>query len=194
MVGSEDKLVALPSRRAGIVNIILLSAITLRKIDKTTDEICQAVYSYDLGSLPLEYVEMLPRFIPNEMELKQFKNYERSGKSFEELTSEDKFMWLVRAMCVLTQLKRNEDKCGPERHLHVDSLLLFSFDRKDPLALCDVWLLLALGDFIWLRFLVMKILGDIAVNDVCSNLLRSYLNSSSLLSATSTAAKCQELS
>jgi len=38
---------------------------------------------------------MLPRFIPNEMELKAFKNYERSGKSFEELADEDKFMWLV---------------------------------------------------------------------------------------------------
>ena len=38
---------------------------------------------------------MLPSFIPNEMELKAFKNYERSGKSFEELADEDKFMWLV---------------------------------------------------------------------------------------------------
>ena len=74
---------------------ILISAITLRKIDKTTDEICQAVYSYDLASLPLEFVEMLPRFIPNEMELKAFKSYERTGKSFDDLTNEDKFMWLV---------------------------------------------------------------------------------------------------
>lgn len=71
------------------------SAITLRKIGKTTDEICQAIYSYNLSSLPLEYVEMLPRFVPNEIELKAFKDYERSGKSFDDLTAEDKFMWLV---------------------------------------------------------------------------------------------------
>ena len=76
---------------------MIFLAITLRKIDKSTDEICQAVYSYDLTALPLEYVEMLPRFIPNEMELKAFKNYEKSGKSFDDLTAEDKFMWLVCA-------------------------------------------------------------------------------------------------
>jgi len=78
------------------MQVFLFLAITLRKIDKTTDEICQAVYSYDLTSLPLEYVEMLPRFIPNEMELKAFKNYVKSGTSFDDLTAEDKFMWLVR--------------------------------------------------------------------------------------------------
>ena len=67
----------------------------MRKIGKSTDEICQAVYSYDLGALPLEFVEMLPRFIPNDMELKAFKDFERTGKSYEELAAEDKFMWLV---------------------------------------------------------------------------------------------------
>nr|CAB3246530.1 formin-like protein 2 [Phallusia mammillata] len=69
-------------------------AITLRKIGLGTDDICRSVYSYDLKSLPLEYVEMLPRFIPNDGELKAFKDYERSGKSFDDLASEDKFMWL----------------------------------------------------------------------------------------------------
>ena len=61
------------------------------------------MYSYDLSALPLEYVEMLPRFIPNEMELKAFKNYEKSGKSFDDLTAEDKFMWLVREILLLTE-------------------------------------------------------------------------------------------
>ncbi|CAK8671797.1 formin-like protein 2 isoform X2 [Clavelina lepadiformis] len=69
-------------------------SITLRKIGSSTDEICRSVYSYDLSTLPLEYVEMLPRFIPNEMELKAFKDYEKSGKSFDALAAEDKFMWL----------------------------------------------------------------------------------------------------
>jgi len=53
------------------------------------------VYSYDLEALPLEYVEMLPRFIPNEGELKAFKDYERSARQFDDLAAEDKFMWLV---------------------------------------------------------------------------------------------------
>lgn len=69
-------------------------SITLRKIGLSTDEICRAVYSYDLQALPLEFVEMLPRFIPNEIELKAFKQYEKDGKPFETLASEDKFMWL----------------------------------------------------------------------------------------------------
>uniref|UniRef100_F7AXL0 Formin-like protein n=1 Tax=Ciona intestinalis TaxID=7719 RepID=F7AXL0_CIOIN len=69
-------------------------AITLRKIGLSTDDICRSVYSYDLKSLPIEYVEMLPRFIPNDGELKAFKDYEKHGKSFNDLASEDKFMWL----------------------------------------------------------------------------------------------------
>jgi len=69
-------------------------SILLRKIGMTTDEICQALYSYDLSRLSLEHVEMLPSFMPNEMELKLFKEHEKSGKSFDELTPEDKFMWL----------------------------------------------------------------------------------------------------
>lgn len=69
-------------------------AITLRKIGLTTDEICRAVYNYDLNELPLEYVEMLPKFIPNDTELKAFKQYEKANKPFDALSSEDKFMWL----------------------------------------------------------------------------------------------------
>ena len=76
--------------------MINFTAILLRKIGMTTDEICQALYSYDLSRLSLEHVEMLPSFMPNEMELKLFKEHEKSGKSFDELTPEDKFMWLVR--------------------------------------------------------------------------------------------------
>ena len=69
-------------------------AITLRKIALSTDEICRAVYSYDLNELPLEYVEMLPKFIPNDNELKAFRQYEKQEKPFDALSAEDKFMWL----------------------------------------------------------------------------------------------------
>lgn len=48
-------------------------AITLRKIGLDTESICKAVYSYDLQALQLEYVEMLPNFIPNDTEMKAIK-------------------------------------------------------------------------------------------------------------------------
>ena len=48
-------------------------AITLRKIGLDTESICKAVYSYDLDALQLEYVEMLPNFIPNDTEMKAIK-------------------------------------------------------------------------------------------------------------------------
>jgi len=70
-------------------------SILLRKIGLSTEEICNALYTYDLSRLSLDHVEMLPSFMPNEQELKAFKDYEKSGKNFEELTPEDKFMWLV---------------------------------------------------------------------------------------------------
>lgn len=37
---------------------------------------------------------MLPKFIPNDKELKAFKQYEKEGKPFDALATEDKFMWL----------------------------------------------------------------------------------------------------
>ena len=48
-------------------------AITLRKIGLDTESICKAVYQYDLVQLPLEFVEMLPSFIPNDTEMKAIK-------------------------------------------------------------------------------------------------------------------------
>ena len=78
-------------------------AITLRKIKLNTEEICRAVYNYDLNELPLEYVEMLPKFIPNDTELKAFKAYEKDGKPFDDLSSEDKFMWLFGGVKRLSQ-------------------------------------------------------------------------------------------
>ena len=54
-------------------------AITLRKIGLDTESICKAVYQYDLVQLPLEFVEMLPSFIPNDTEMKAIKvNYYRT--------------------------------------------------------------------------------------------------------------------
>ena len=51
--------------------------------------ICKAVYNYDLTALPLDYVEMLPNFIPNDTEMKAIKKYERDGKDIYALSEED---------------------------------------------------------------------------------------------------------
>ena len=47
------------------------------------------MYNYDLTALPLDYVEMLPNFIPNDTEMKAIKKYERDGKDIYALSEED---------------------------------------------------------------------------------------------------------
>jgi len=45
----------------------------------------KAVYQYDLVQLPLEFVEMLPSFIPNDTEMKAIKvNDYRSNAIFDK--------------------------------------------------------------------------------------------------------------
>ena len=71
-----ERLARLQSRRGTTLidtNRARNLAITLRKIGLDTESICKAVYSYDLQALQLEYVEMLPNFIPNDTEMKAIK-------------------------------------------------------------------------------------------------------------------------
>uniref|UniRef100_A0A673LQA5 Formin-like protein 2 n=1 Tax=Sinocyclocheilus rhinocerous TaxID=307959 RepID=A0A673LQA5_9TELE len=67
-------------------------AITLRKVGKTSEEICRAIQMLDLRTLPVDFVECLMRFIPTEAELKVFRQYEKERKPLENLTDEDRFM------------------------------------------------------------------------------------------------------
>uniref|UniRef100_A0A671QZ98 Formin-like protein 2 n=1 Tax=Sinocyclocheilus anshuiensis TaxID=1608454 RepID=A0A671QZ98_9TELE len=67
-------------------------AITLRKVGKTSEEICRAIQMLDLRTLPVDFVECLMRFIPTEAELKVFRQYEKERKPLENLTNEDRFM------------------------------------------------------------------------------------------------------
>uniref|UniRef100_A0A671QPJ4 Formin-like protein 2 n=1 Tax=Sinocyclocheilus anshuiensis TaxID=1608454 RepID=A0A671QPJ4_9TELE len=67
-------------------------AITLRKVGKTSEEICRAIQMFDLRTLPVDFVECLMRFIPTEAELKVFRQYEKERKPLENLTDEDRFM------------------------------------------------------------------------------------------------------
>ncbi|MBN3273055.1 FMNL2 protein, partial [Polyodon spathula] len=58
-------------------------AITLRKAGKT---------SFDLRTLPVDFVECLMRFLPTENEVKVLRQYEKERKPLESLTNEDRFM------------------------------------------------------------------------------------------------------
>ncbi|XP_074663716.1 formin-like protein 3 isoform X4 [Strix aluco] len=67
-------------------------AITLRKAGRGTEEICRAIHTFDLATLPVDFVECLMRFLPTEAEAKALRQYERERKPLEELADEDRFM------------------------------------------------------------------------------------------------------
>ncbi|XP_051569948.1 formin-like protein 1 [Myxocyprinus asiaticus] len=67
-------------------------AITLRKGGMSPNDICTAIEKYDQQSLSLDFLELLERFIPSEYEMKLLQNYEKEGRSLEDLSEEDRFM------------------------------------------------------------------------------------------------------
>ncbi|XP_043860783.1 formin-like protein 1 isoform X7 [Dromiciops gliroides] len=67
-------------------------AITLRKGNLSTDRICQAIETYDLQALSLDFLELLTRFLPTEYELSLIGRYEKEQRPVEELSDEDRFM------------------------------------------------------------------------------------------------------
>ncbi|NWX39185.1 FMNL3 protein, partial [Steatornis caripensis] len=67
-------------------------AITLRKAGRGAEEICRAIHTFDLATLPVDFVECLMRFLPTEAEAKALRQYERERKPLEELADEDRFM------------------------------------------------------------------------------------------------------
>ncbi|XP_039370607.1 formin-like protein 3 isoform X6 [Mauremys reevesii] len=67
-------------------------AITLRKAGRSAEEICRAIHTFDLQTLPVDFVECLMRFLPTEAEVKLLRQYEKERKPLEELADEDRFM------------------------------------------------------------------------------------------------------
>lgn len=51
-----------------------------------------SVPSFDLKTLPVDFVECLMRFLPTENEVKVLRLYERERKPLENLSDEDRFM------------------------------------------------------------------------------------------------------
>lgn len=49
-------------------------------------------FSFDLRTLPVDFVECLMRFQPTENEIKVLRQFEKERKPLESLTDEDRFM------------------------------------------------------------------------------------------------------
>ncbi|XP_059006497.1 formin-like protein 1 isoform X3 [Mustela lutreola] len=67
-------------------------AITLRKGNLGADRICQAIETYDLQALGLDFLELLTRFLPTEYERSLIVRFEQEQRPMEELSEEDRFM------------------------------------------------------------------------------------------------------
>ncbi|XP_074175649.1 formin-like protein 1 isoform X3 [Rhinolophus sinicus] len=67
-------------------------AITLRKGNLGADRICQAIETYDLQALSLDFLELLTRFLPTEYERSLIARFEQEQRPIEELSEEDRFM------------------------------------------------------------------------------------------------------
>ncbi|XP_045744684.1 formin-like protein 1 isoform X2 [Mirounga angustirostris] len=67
-------------------------AITLRKGNLGADRICQAIETYDLQALGLDFLELLTRFLPTEYERSLIARFEQEQRPMEELSEEDRFM------------------------------------------------------------------------------------------------------
>ncbi|XP_034858612.1 formin-like protein 3 isoform X2 [Mirounga leonina] len=78
-------------------------AITLRKAGRSAEEICRAIHTFDLQTLPVDFVECLMRFLPTEAEVKLLRQYERERQPLDELAAEDRFMLLFSKVERLTQ-------------------------------------------------------------------------------------------
>ncbi|KAA0713216.1 Formin-like protein 3 [Triplophysa tibetana] len=69
-------------------------AITLRKAGKSPEEICKAIQTFDLRTVPVDFTECLMRFMPTESEVKVLRQYERERRPMDGLTVEDRFMMI----------------------------------------------------------------------------------------------------
>uniref|UniRef100_A0A286XYP0 Formin like 1 n=1 Tax=Cavia porcellus TaxID=10141 RepID=A0A286XYP0_CAVPO len=67
-------------------------AITLRKGNMSADRICQAIETYDLQALGLDFLELLTRFLPTEYERSLIARFEQERQPLEQLSEEDQFM------------------------------------------------------------------------------------------------------
>ena len=63
-------------------------AISRRKLDTPFEAVARSITTLDLKSLCLENVELLQRCVPNDTEMKAYREYERERKPIAQLTEE----------------------------------------------------------------------------------------------------------
>lgn len=76
-------------------SLAVCAAITRRKIVLVDDNMVRAINNFDLKLLPTERVEILQRILPNEKEVKAFREYEEQNKPLAVLSDEDRFLYSV---------------------------------------------------------------------------------------------------
>lgn len=67
-------------------------AITRRKLVLNNDEVCRAINFIDLKTLSLDMTDILLTILPNEAEMKAYKQYEKERRPLDRLSDEDRFM------------------------------------------------------------------------------------------------------
>lgn len=70
----------------------LLSETRWRREFFSNTDMSTSALSFDLKTLPVDFVECLMRFLPTENEVKVLRLYERERKPLENLSDEDRFM------------------------------------------------------------------------------------------------------
>lgn len=81
-------------------------AISMRKIDLETDVVVKAINSFDTNILSMEYTEVLLRMIPQPEEIKAYREYERAGRSLDDMNDVDKFLLQISKIERLEQKLR----------------------------------------------------------------------------------------
>ena len=76
----------------------VVAAITRRKVELSEETLVRAINTVDLAHLSTEKVEILQRVLPNDKEIKAFKQFETERKSIATLSDEDRFLYSVRQL------------------------------------------------------------------------------------------------
>ncbi|XP_061186189.1 formin-like protein isoform X5 [Saccostrea echinata] len=67
-------------------------AITRRKLELRNEEVCRAINAIDLKTLSLDMADILLTILPNDAEMKAYKQYEKDRRPLDRLSDEDRFM------------------------------------------------------------------------------------------------------
>lgn len=67
-------------------------SIVLKKIQMDVDEVTLAINDFNLSKLSLENVELLLKAVPNQLEIKQYKNYVKENRDVDLLSLVDRYL------------------------------------------------------------------------------------------------------